>query len=329
MPLQTLAHGETVAQKFGKLGGISGIRMMPPPHRLIGAVVAEKGKGKTKFVQSNPQAFVYNLDISSTPGKVPPKASVWPALDSEGKLCEACSEGDSKGYNDPSIGFVRPVVPTWQMIKDKDKLICEMADAGDPDTPGCVVYDTLFGAIPLLQGWILANAVSMGLSNVEKQEFTQLYGESAYPAMYKEFVDELIMLRQHGVGAWFTLHLCDKMVKVPGSTERELREGYSITDNFWGYIFPWLEVVLIIGDDEMSTRVVKPGMTLPGGITGPEQVEYVTKKTRVLFTGDRPGEKKKTGTQRIGLPDKIALPENDGWAAFVAEYHKAATIVNV
>ena len=76
--MQELAVGKSVAAKYGGLG-LTG-PMVSPPGKLFGLLVGMPASGKSCFIQSHPEAFIINTDLSSTTTDEP-QACMWPAID--------------------------------------------------------------------------------------------------------------------------------------------------------------------------------------------------------------------------------------------------------
>ena len=118
----TFMKGEPMG--FTKLG-FSGQRMKYPLNALFGMVVGEQNTGKSYLFQSNPDAFIINLDLSST---VTPecRATIWPGVDDAGLPIDI----DNKH-----------LVLTWDKVLEKKQQLIDMAKAAGAGTSGVGVWD--------------------------------------------------------------------------------------------------------------------------------------------------------------------------------------------
>jgi hypothetical protein len=332
MTVQTLAVGNTVASKYGRLGGLQNKRMVPPPSALLGAIVGFSNSGKSNLAQSHPDAFIFNTDLSSTTHHPIAKAMIWPGLDSQGRPCEQCSEGETGSYLDDNLGWIRPCELTWDAMLEKKKLLIEMARNNEP-RPSTIFIDTVFGAVKVCMPWIAKNAVSLGIWNgAPVADFKQLYGESSYDRLYDEIISLGTELRKVGYGVYFVVHLAEKLVKRKGTAEREKETGFTITDNFWLRMFPMFEIVMEV-DVITKTRATKiPPKTVEikgvKTVIGKETTGTETYKQRVLIVDSPDPDLARIVKQRIVMPGTFELPPQDAWAAFVELYNKHAALTN-
>jgi len=105
---QTTAAGTGPVRAYKGLGfqGGPGLYSL---RNLFGMVVGEQNSGKSYLFQSCPDAFVINLDLSST---VSPhaKCAVWPGIGLDGRPMDV----DGK-----------PLIITWDHVEAKIKQLCD------------------------------------------------------------------------------------------------------------------------------------------------------------------------------------------------------------
>lgn len=324
MSTQTLAQGSTISSKYGRLGGIQGKKMVPPPSHLLGAVVGFSNRGKSHFLQSHPGNFIFNLDASST-SNPNPQAMIWPGIDPSGNPCEQCAEGDAGAINDPSLGWIHRIEPSWDLNLEKKKMLLEMAKNDEP-RPETISLDTIYGAIKQVMVWVTKNAVALGCASSPKESFHELYGESAWDRVYQEILNFGLDLRNAGYGFFYVIHLAEKMVKRRGNEEREREVGFNITDNFWLRLFPCFEIVLEIDRENRVREVIRPGRALPGGKVGPPTKVNEAYQQYVLVVDSPDVEKSNIVKRRVSrMPAKIDLPESNSWEVFTQAYLEAAS----
>lgn len=169
--------------------GFSGQRMQYPLNSMFGMVVGEQNTGKSYLFQSNPDAFIINLDLSST---VIPEcvATIWPGIDPEGRPIDV---------NGSHLKL------DWDQVLAKKKQLIDMA-ARKMDRPKCVVFDTITPMTRMLKPWVA--------KQMQKDRFDQLHGPAAYDKLFEEVLQVAFDLRQAGYGVWFIAHLARESVTV-------------------------------------------------------------------------------------------------------------------
>ena len=285
---QEIAVGKTAAQRFSGLG-FSATKMVAPPGKLFGLLVGMPGVGKSCFIQSNPNAFIINTDLSSTTTEEP-KACIWPGMGSDGTPCEPSGSGTS------------PLVLTWDAIlKKKDQLI-ELSKS-NADRPSTVVMDSLQPALALVKDW------------------KDLDGRRAWDDVYEQLLRFALDLRQHGYGFYYVCHLVN--AKIPlGDDRYVIRPELTITDNFYKRLFPLFELVAAF-ESEIVSKTEMVQMKKPDGSPGPKRPKSVKKKTHYITVND---ESLAGITKcRVVLPDRFELPPTDSWSVFEEAYISSAS----
>lgn len=293
---QELAVGKTISQKYGNLG-FHATPMVSPPGKLFGLLVGMPGVGKSCFIQSHPDAFIINTDLSSTTNK-DPQACIWPGMDSEGRPCS------------PVAGGSTPVVLNWKSVLEKKKQLIEMAEADQP-RPQTIVVDSLGPALALVKQHVTEK---MG-----KKEWKELDGRRAWDDVYEELVRFPAELRQHGYGFFYVCHIVN--AKIPlGDDRYVIRPELTITDNFYKRLFPLFELVAAF-ECEHGARTEMVQQTNKDGTPGPKRPRSVKYKEHFITVND---ESLAGITKcRVNLPDRIQLPETDSWSFFVEQYLSA------
>jgi hypothetical protein len=169
--------------------GFSGQRMQYPLNSLFGMVVGEQNTGKSYLFQSNPDAFIFNLDLSST---VVPEcvATIWPGIDEDGRPIDVDNKTISLDWD--------------KVLQKKDQLV-QLANSNQP-RPKCVVFDTITPMIRMLKPWVT--------KQLNKTRFEDLHGPQAYDKMFEEVLQIAFDLRRAGYGVWFIAHLAKEFVNL-------------------------------------------------------------------------------------------------------------------
>ena len=81
----TTHAGKLPQQRYPSLG-FQGIRMVHPPDKLFGLICGLPGEGKSQFAHSHPDAWVCNMDSTSTLGN--PRAIIWPGINAQGQAID-------------------------------------------------------------------------------------------------------------------------------------------------------------------------------------------------------------------------------------------------
>ena len=302
---QTLAHGKTptATPKWAKLGGYTG-PMVKHPARITAFLLGLPGEGKSAFLQSCPDAFILNLDKTSTTTPEV-KASIWPGVNSDGEAIN--SEGNS-------------FVLTCDHVNQKLAVLRELANNDEP-RPKLIVFDSLTEWVRLLRNWVPRNALSLGIHGSNTENWRELHGPAAWDELYGIVVETIADLANHGYGVYLVGHMVNETIPL-GDDRYAFRPGLTITPKFWKRLYDMFEMVGYVYREEVTkVEEVEEKVTIRG--------EEKLKKRRVsnsskkyFFTADK---KDFEGLlkQRVELPDQIELPHAGGWEAFERAYVQA------
>ena len=295
---QELAVGKTVAQRFSGLG-FSATRMVAPPSRLFGLLVGMPGAGKSCFIQSNPDAFIINTDLSSTTTDEP-QACIWPGMGPDGTPVEP----DGSGY--------KSIVLTWDKILEKKKSLIDLSESGK-DRPATVMIDSLGPAIALVKNWVTKKA--------GKSDWKELDGRRAWDDVYEQLLRFALDLRQHGYGFYYICHLVN--AKIPlGDDRYVIRPELTITDSFYKRLFPLFELVAAF-ESEMVSKTEMVTQMNKDGTPGPKRAKSVKTKKHFITVND---EQLAGITKcRVVLPDRFELPKVGSWSVFEETYLNSAS----
>jgi len=292
---QKMSKGKPVAQQFPELG-FTATPMVHPPGRLLGLIVGMPATGKSYLLQSNPKAYIFNLDGSSTTNPNP-QACIWPGIGGKGEPIDVSGA---------------KIILTWDAILEKKKQLIEMSNRDEP-RPETVVFDSLGAAIHLIKDWVTKKS--------GKTSWKELDGRRAWDDVYEGLLRFSLDMRQAGYGFFFVCHLVN--AKIPlGDDRYTIRPELTITDNFYKRLFPLFELVAAMEAKWITkTKMVQlPGL---GGKPGPKKQETVKTKVHFLTVND---ESLAGITKcRVKMADSLELPEEDAWSFFESAYVQAET----
>ena len=206
----TLAVGKTAANKYPSLGQAAG-NSQYPLGKMFGLLVGESGAGKSFVMQSNPDAYILNLD--ETPTVYPnSEATMFPIAGPDGRPV------DETG---------KPIVLSWEDIEEKKKVLCALATSNSP-RPQTVVLDTIMQALRLLRPYV---AKMYGREN-----FRDVDGRLGWERLFDTLIEFAVTLRRHGYGVVFTCHLSritisGKKVKRKIKTSEKIRKHIAAFEN--------------------------------------------------------------------------------------------------
>lgn len=300
--MHSLERGKTLSSKYGnELGGHTG-KMVAPPGKISAFIVGLPGEGKSHLLQSNPAAYIFNLDSSSTVCP-DPQALMFPGVDPEtGRLV-----GDGG----------KDVVLTWDLVQEKVAVLKRLAVEGKP-RPDTVVFDSLTAGVRLLKSWIPANARKLGIASEPKSEWKDLHGPAAWDLLYDTLVNIFKDLRNHGYGVFVIGHVVN--AKIPlGENQYAYKFELTITDGFWKRLYDMFELSAVVyvedGEEEKTTEV----KTSVRGVEKTE-VRKVKVRARKHYLAVQKLDLAGIVKTRVKLPDRIELPETGAWAAFEKVY---------
>jgi len=292
----TLANGRTVASKYPSLGSpvVAG---KVPIGRMLGLVVGEAGAGKSFLLQSNPNAFIINLD--ETPAVCPTSEAVmFPTPGSDGRA------QDEKG---------NPIVLSWKLVEEKHKQLVDLATRNQP-RPETVVIDTLGAAIRLLRPHIA--------SLYGREKFTDVDGRLGWERLFDTLIEFGASLRRHGYGVYYIAHLSRKHIPL---SEQQHVEEYKIliSDGLYARMFPMFDIVIPITTTWDTIEEVREVETKVGDRIIKRQVTDSRKVRKHFATFSNPKLEGIAKVRTLNPIDTIQLPTDGAWSAMQAAYNAA------
>lgn len=295
--MTTLSGTTTKKQDLMATLGFSGVRMIPGPSSCVMIVQGMSGRGKTTLMSSNPDAFILNLDLSSTPGDAAPQATVWPGLNSAGRPVDPSPTGD------PEDGK--------EIVLDYDKVIavidtlCEAAEKQLPGRPKMVVIDTLDVLQQLIMDHLLEKQQELRLSTDKKPDFYAI-GQRGWTVLSDKILSIVKRLRSHGYGVCIIMQVGEKWVN--DGVSDKLVQVRLVTPSVMKPLRTMAEMILTI-DKQGRDKAVREN----NKIVGKETVwTYTLSHTEKSLGGE--------GKTRRSLPETIELPVVGGWAKFEKVY---------
>ena len=286
---QQLSSGRPVADRYG-LGGLTGARMKVPLNKTFSILVGTPNSGKSFLLQSNPDAFIINIDGSSTTYPEP-KASLWPGWNEAGE---------------PVDGHGNHVNLTWEEIDKKLKQILEMDPAARPKT---VIFDSLSLMTRVVQDKIIRE-------HEGKRYWKDLDGRYAWDYMGDVILEAANSLRRAGVGVIFTAHMVNKYLPV-GENQNVQVWTVQCNDNLFRKIFPAAEFIAVLSPK--WTTETKQIVTVVKGHRIPKTVSKKVLKYQ-LCVRHPDSEFSKC---RRAVPSVIDIPTKDPWTYLETIYNEA------
>jgi len=291
-----LATGKTLASKYPSLGA-SVVTGRVPLGRMLGLVVGEAGSGKSFLLQSNPNAFIINLD--ETPAVCSTSEAVmWPTPGVDGRA------QDERG---------NPMVLSWKLVEEKHKQLIDLAVRNQP-RPETVVIDTLGAAIRLLRPHIA--------SLYGREKFTDVDGRLGWERLFDTLIEFGASLRRHGYGVFYIAHLSRKHIPL---SENQHVEEYKIliSDGLYARMFPMFDLVVPITTtwdviEESREVEVKVGDRII------KKTNVSSKKVRHHFaTFSNPKLEGIAKVRTMQPMETLKLPPEAAWAALQSAYDAA------
>lgn len=287
---QTLASGSTPSQRYARLGGSSGTSLVSHPKRIMALAAGFPGCGKSTFLASHPEGFLFNLDKSSF--KDPPLATIWPFINADGLLT-----GDGK----------TPLTLTYALILKQVETLKAMAAANEP-RPSTLIFDSISALIPLMQAWVIELK--------GKKTWDQIDGRMGWGLIYDSIAALLNDLHSSGYGVIFTAHLVESKIKRSEELTEIVTE-INVSDALLNHrLLALFELVAIV---EKNRVIVKePDPRFPGRYRDVDGY-------KVILTDVTPHlSLNKELKCRVDLKGPITLPRKNGWSAFCEAYLSAA-----
>jgi hypothetical protein len=231
---QTLATGASVQETFSgryKPVGVKGKELHKPLNHCFWQAVGLYAHGKSRLVQTNPQALILNLDESPTTHPNP-QAEIWPAVDKEGQTI------DTDGS---------PLTLTWGRVLEVLDHVLAAKRARLPGTPECIVFDSLPSAVRLClyhTAWKMTNkAIAIAtkgqgkevpLEEITPYDLKAFHGQTLYGTTYDVISDTIDKLRHNNLGVGVVAHVDKKSMEIgrtkDGDAIMEERTVISISD---------------------------------------------------------------------------------------------------
>jgi len=299
-PISNVAAGTLPHQQKWASLGFDSRGMSYPLTKMFGMIVGEQNCGKTYLLQSCPDAFIVNCDLSGSPN--PNAVSVsWPFV-------------DSVTGNTFDVGK-RPMTMTWDAVEAKIAQLVALPPGSD--RPGMIVFDTLGGMIRLLQPWVAAQ--------LGRSKFTDCDGRQAWDRLYAHIIDGVCTkLRTAGYGVWIVAHLGRQWKQIDDSKSTEVLD-FMIGDGLRARLSSVVEVIVPIVTEVATVPVTKEVVTqLPGGAKSVRKVPTTEKQVvrKIAFEDPAYRNIRRARTPRP-LPDIVIPDGGDPWRTLVDEYDRA------
>lgn len=298
---QTLAHGTPIQNRWGALGGHTG-SMVAPPEKITAFIFGLPGEGKSAFLQTHPDAFVFNLDTSSTTTPNP-QATMFPGISgTTGQLLD-----DSNG----AISF------TYDHVRAKEDILFQLAASNSP-RPSTIVYDSLSAWVALLIQWIPINAVKLGIASEPKSDWKQLHGPAAWDTLYSIITTTITKLKAAGYGVYVVGHVVN--AKIPLEENRfVIKPELTITDGFWKRLYYLFELSALVFAEKASESYEDIQYSTLNGQKKEQRIKRTREVKRHYLTVAKL-ELEGLAKSRVKLPERIELPLDTGWSAFRNAY---------
>ena len=284
----------TQSQKYASLG-FSGQHMKFPIDRLFGMISGAPNSGKSTLFQSNPDAFIFNLDVSSTVSPNP-VACIWPGISPEGQACDV----DGSQFK-----------LTWKSVIDKYRQLMDLAGSKSP-RPSIVVIDSL--------GAIINLAKENVMKEWQKDSWRELDGRAGWDTVYDGILRLAFSLRNAGYGVFFSCHIINSVIQL-GDDRWVEKNQLSITSGFWKRFYQYIEFSAVIHPETSFIERKEPDTTktVQGReirIPGKSVQEKV--QQRVLTTTDDAYEG--ITKSRVEI-ERLVIPRSDSWQALADAYN--------
>jgi len=294
----TLATGSTAQNKYPSLGKVAG-NSQYPLGKTFGLLVGESGAGKSFVMQSNPDAYILNLD--ETPSVCPnSEAVMFPVAGPDGRPVDEAGN---------------PIVLTWDHIEEKKKTLCQLATSNQP-RPKTVVLDTIMQALRLLRPHV---AKMYG-----RETFREVDGRLGWERLFDTLIEFAVTLRQHGYGVIFTCHLSRKHIPI---SDNQHVEEYRImlSDGLYARLFPMFDVVIpVIAEWKVEEVEVEKEVTI-NGKTIKRKVKHTEKIRKHTAAFENEKLEGITKTRTLSPLTQVELPSVNAWDALENAFDKANT----
>jgi hypothetical protein len=303
MESQSLSFGRTRQQKYEGLGGHIGHSIASLDR--VRAVIASMPKvGKSTLLQSCEDAFIFNIDQSSTVTPTP-RAVMFPMVGEDGSC----------------LLDTGPGILTWDAIESKIDVLKKLAQERKP-RPKLVVFDSLSTLLNLVRPWIVRNAARLGIAKGEVSDFKQLHGPAAYDALFETIVKSINDLYQSGYGVILTVHIVNAKIQL-GEDAMTVIPELCASDGLWKRIYPLMEFVAVLHrKDVVSSKEVETVVNIRGVPTTHKKM--VSETSTKVFLSINEAYYKDVSGGRVQF-DPIEVPKADGWKT-VSDAYEAARL---
>jgi hypothetical protein len=297
--MNSLSSGMSLQNKYAGLGGFSG-STFADLNSVTSFFFSFPGHGKTALVQSNPDAFIINTDLSTTVTKTS-RATFWPGLrDGRPVDTDGSSIILSHEHIDQKLGVLRKL--------SQDRAV----------RPRTVVFDSLSTWIDLVMDFVLRNSVRFNISKKDLTEVQEGNKQAIYGASYDLISATILELRNLGYGVCILGHVAKSKIPVGENLHKE-EVTFSFGHGLWKRLAPIIDVSAMV---HLTNTTVSENVTedLADGKGGFVKVPRQIVKPAVKITVDcaPPGFMGMTKS-RVAFPP-LTLPEADSWAALNTHY---------
>jgi hypothetical protein len=285
------------------LGGMTNSVMGAPAHAIRAMILGRPKVGKSTFLQTNPDAFIFNFDVSPTVTNGPAPATIWPGVSNEGQPIEF----DGK-----------PFIFHYKEVLRKIMVLKELAAKGQA-RPKTIVFDTITVWIKLLREYVTQNSVVLGLTKDEVKEFRHLDGRSAHDLVNNLIRNTILELHACGYGVYVVGHIANAKIALADDITSYIPELKGVSDGLWASLQGHLDLIAAF---ESTVQLVKEPVysTSNPGIKTGERTVSVSKRQIVL---NSPAYAGLCGKRVRTLPDAIPLEADTAWADFEKVYNNA------
>jgi len=275
--------------------------MVKPVQTITAFIIGPPGEGKSCFLQSCPDAYIFNLDKTSTTTPTV-NATLWPGISESGQPI-----GDNG----------TPLILKWEAIEEKIAILKRLATENKP-RPSLIVFDSLSEWIRLLRDWIPHHAAELSIG-ANTDLWNNLHGPAAYDCLYNYIIGTISSLSNHGYGVYVVGHVVNETIPI-GDNRFVFRPQLTITPNFWKRLYDLFELVAAIVSATFEEQYEQEVTSLVRGQTKIEK-RIRTREVRKYFLSVEKTDLEGVVKSRVRIPGKIELPHEGGWAAFERVYN--------
>lgn len=298
---QSLQHGNPIQTKYEGLGGQTTPVLIPAAYSTS-FLFGMSNSGKSALIQSNPDAYVFNLDATST---VTPtsKAVLWP------RIAPAAA---GLFIDDSGVPFVF----RYEHMAEKVAKLIELAQQNKP-RPKTVCFDSLTAWQRMLVEYIPRNAKTLGISANNDLQWKDLHGPAAWDLLYESIINTIISLRNAGYGVYVVGHITRRWIPI-NENQHKLEFEFTITDNFWKRLVPIFQLSACMATEKGVTTERKVTKVMANGKEHEVTKDVNTETTNHYLYFKRDDLINMTKGRVVS--SKILIPKDNAWAAFESAY---------